>query len=188
MAVGVPGEDIGSAGNAGSVQLFSGSGASLAPGVGLSQDTAGVAGVAETGDLFGDRLTFAPPGLGDSATRLAVSAPREDGSAGDSGSVQVFPVTDLDAETSWSQASAGVPGRVDAGDRFGTALAMISGPTERALIIGVPDDVEHSTGMINIIPFGRGQSPRAWVPGSGGVPGGGSRFGDTLASAGNPGA
>ncbi len=188
MAVGVPGEDIGSAGNAGSVQLFSGSGANLAPGVGLSQDTAGVAGVAETGDLFGDRLAFAPPGLGDSATRLAVSAPREDGSAVDSGSVQVFPVTDLDAETSWSQASAGVPGRVDAGDRFGTGLAMISGPTERALIIGVPDDVEHPTGMINIIPFGRGPSPRAWVPGSGGVPGGGSRFGDSLASAGNPGA
>lgn len=43
-AVGVPGEDIGSATDAGSVQLFSGNGSSLAPGVGLSQNTAGSQG------------------------------------------------------------------------------------------------------------------------------------------------
>jgi hypothetical protein len=60
---------------------------------------------------------FAPPGLGDPATRLAVSAPRENGSHVDSGLVQVFPVTDLDAETTWSRDSTGVPGGVDAGDR-----------------------------------------------------------------------
>lgn len=187
LAVGVPGEDIGSAADAGSVQLFSGNGSSLTPGVGLSQNTAGVTGVAESGDLFGDRLVFAPPGSGDPATRLAVSAPRENGSRADSGLVQVFPVTDLDAETTWSQGSTGVPGGVDPGDRFGAALAFVSGPAERALIVGVPDDVDNPNGMVNVIGVRTG-GHRAWVPGVGGVPSGSSRFGDSLASAGNPGA
>jgi hypothetical protein len=186
LAVGVPGEDIGSATDAGSVQLFSGNGASLTPGVGLSQNTAGVTGVAESGDLFGDRLVFAPPGLGDPVTRLAVSAPRENGSRADSGLVQVFPVTDLDAETTWSQDSIGVPGGVDAGDRFGAALAFVSGQAERALIVGVPDDVDNPNGMVNVIGIRNG-GHRSWVPGVGGVPSGGSRFGDSLASAGNSG-
>ena len=65
LAVGVPGEDVGSAANAGSVQLFSSDESNLAPGVGLTQDTAGVSGVAEPGDLFGDRLAFAAAGLGE---------------------------------------------------------------------------------------------------------------------------
>ena len=186
LAVGVPGEDIGSATDAGSVQLFSGNGSSLTPGVGLSQNTAGVSGVAESGDLFGDRLVFAPPGLGDPATRLAVSAPRENGSRTDSGLVQVFPVTDLDAETTWSQDSTGVPGGVDAGDRFGAALGFVSGQAERALIVGVPADVDNPNGMVNIIAIRNG-GHRSWVPGVGGVPSGGSRFGDSVTSAGNPG-
>ena len=46
LAVGIPGEDVGSASNAGSVQLFTFNGVSLDPGVGLTQDTAGVSGAA----------------------------------------------------------------------------------------------------------------------------------------------
>ena len=78
--------------------------------MGLTQDTAGVGGTAEAGDLFGDRLAFAAPGLGDPTTRLVVGVPAEDGAAADSGMVQVFPVTDLDAEVTYSQNSPGVPG------------------------------------------------------------------------------
>ena len=52
--------------------------------------------------------------------------------------VQVFPVTDLDAETGYTQDSAGVPGTAQAGDQFGRTLAFVSGATERAWIIGVP--------------------------------------------------
>ena len=95
-----PGEGIGSAAGAGAVQLFSSNATTIAPGVSLSQDTAGVTGVAEAGDGFGSTLALIRPGLGDTATRLAVGAPGEDSCAADIGTVQVFPVTDLDAEAS----------------------------------------------------------------------------------------
>ncbi len=182
LAVGVPGEDVGSDSNAGAVQLFSSNNITITPGVGLSQDTAGVSGVTEPGDLFGNQLAFAAPGLGDSATRLAVSVPSEDGAAVNQGAVQVFPITDLDAETSYAQDTAGVPGAVEAGDEFGETLAFVNGASERALIIGVPDDVGNSTGMVNVIPLGGG-APRAWIPGAGGIPSAGaSRFAGTVAS------
>ncbi|GAA2093113.1 hypothetical protein GCM10009841_02540 [Microlunatus panaciterrae] len=187
LAVGVPGEDIGSARNAGSVQLFTATGVplnTLSPRTGLTQNTAGVSGVAESGDLFGDRLAFAPPTTGDRVTRLVVGVPGEDAAAADSGLVQVFPITNLDDETTLRQDSSGVPGAVDAGDRFGASLAVVTGPTEKALLVGVPDDVDHPGGMVNVIPFSGGFERRAWVPGQGGVPAGGSRFGATLASAG----
>ena len=182
LAVGVPGEDVGSDSNAGAVQLFTSNNVTITPGANLTQDTAGVGGAAEPGDLFGDQLAFAAPGLGDVTTRLAVSVPAEDGTATNQGLVQVFPVTDLDAETSYTQDSPGVAGAIEAGDQFGRTLAFVGGATERAWIIGVPDDVGNSVGMVNVIPLGGG-APRAWIPGSGGVPtGGASRFGGTVAS------
>ncbi len=182
LAVGIPGEDIGSDGNAGSVQLASSNGETLIPTVALSQDTAGVSGATESGDGFGDKVAFAAPGLGDGATRLAVAAPGEDGAAPDTGLVQVFPVTDLDDEVTYDQNSSGVPGVAEAGDRFGRALAVVEGATERVLLVGVPDDATNSAGMVDVIPFGGGV-PRAWIPGAGGVPAGNAdRFGASLAS------
>jgi hypothetical protein len=181
LAVGIPGEDVGSQSNAGSVQLFSFNGVDLAPGTGLTQDTAGVDGVAEAGDLFGDDLAFAAPGLTDTVTRLAVGVPGEDGQAIDSGQVQIFRMSNLGAELTYSQSSPGVPGGVDAGDRFGSTVAFVSGAGERAFIVGVPDDVDHGTGMVNVIPMGGG-APRFWAPGTNGVPGGANRFGDALGS------
>ena len=181
LAVGVPGEDVGAAANAGSVQLFSSNESTLTPGAGLTQDTAGVGDVAESGDLFGDRLAFGLLGRPSSSIRLAVSAPAEDGTATDTGLVQVFPITDLDAEVSYSQSTTGIPGAATAGDRFGATLGVVIGAPERAMIVGVPDDQDHSTGMVNVIPFDGG-TPRFWAPGTGGVPVGASRFGDTLGS------
>lgn len=182
LAVGVPGEDVGSDSNAGAVQLFSSNNITITPGTSLTQDTAGVSGAAEPGDLFGNQLAFAAPGLGDPTTRLAVAVPGEDGTVANQGVVQLFPVTDLDAETTYSQDSAGVPGVAQAGDEFGETLAFIHGATERALIVGVPDDVAATTGMVDVIPLGGG-APRAWTPGAGGVPAAGaSRFGGALAS------
>ncbi|HEY5788433.1 MAG TPA: VCBS repeat-containing protein [Microlunatus sp.] len=182
LAVGVPGEDVGSDSNAGAVQLFSSNNVTITTGANLTQDTADVTGVTESGDLFGDQLAFAAPGLGDTTTRLAVSAPSEDGTVANQGMVQVFPITDLDAETSYSQDSAGVPGTAEAGDQFGRTLAFVGGATERAWIIGVPDDVGNSSGMVNVIPLGGG-APRSWAPGVGGIPvGGASRFGGAVAS------
>ena len=57
---------------------------------------------------------------------------------------------------------------------------------ERAVIVGVPDDADKATGMVNVIPFGGGPA-RLWAPGVNGVPGPGSdRFGGALASVNGP--
>jgi FG-GAP repeat len=184
LAVGVPYEDIGSAASAGLVQLFSGNGSTLTAGVGLTQNTAGVFEESETGDLFGERVAWARPWVGDTTTWIAVSAPSEDGIANNTGLVQLFPITDLGAERNFSQSSPGIPGDAQTGERFGSALAVVIGVQERALLVGAPDDVENSTGLVDVIPF-RGGTPRYWRPGVGGVPGAGaSRFGYSLASSG----
>jgi hypothetical protein len=181
LAVGVPGEDIGSDANAGSVQLFTSDAEDIDAGPSLTQDTAGVADTTESGDTFGDKVAWAAPGLGDSVTRLAVSAPNENGAAADSGTVQVFPINNLDAESTYTQNTAGIPGGAEAGDKFGSTLSVVEGAGERVLLVGVPDDVGNSTGMVDVIPFAGG-TPRFWKPGTGGIPGGASRFGDALAS------
>jgi hypothetical protein len=182
LAVGVPGEDVGKDANAGMVQLFTSDGEDLDPTVGLSQDTAGVGDTTESGDEFGDKVAFAAPGLGDTVTRLAVSAPKENGAATDTGLVQVFPVTDLDNEVSWTQGSPNVPGTPQAGEKFGSSLAVVEGAAERVLLVGVPDDVGYNTGMVEVIPFGAGLL-RFWAPGlDGGPAAGAARFGSALAS------
>ena len=129
-------------------------------------------------------MAWARPGLGDTVSRLAVSAPSEDGAADNTGLVQVFPLTNLAAELTYSQSSPGIPGNPEAGDRFGSSLAVVSGAAERALLVGVPDDNGNSTGMVDVIPFGDG-TPRSWRPGTAGIPStavGG--FGYSLASSG----
>jgi hypothetical protein len=184
LAVGVPYEDVGSADSAGLVQVFSGNGSTLTPGVGLTQNTAGVFDESETGDLFGERVAWAGPRSGDSATWLAVSVPSEDGIADNTGLVQLFPMSNLGAERNFSESSPGVPGNAQAGERFGSSLAVVSGAQERVLLIGVPDDVENSTGLVDVIPFGGGTA-RYWRPGVDGVPGAGAnKFGHTLTSSG----
>jgi hypothetical protein len=133
-------------------------------------------------EVIGDKVAWAAPGLGDTATRLAVSATKEDGAANETGMVQVFPINNLGSESTYTQNTAGIPGAAAAADHFGSALAVVEGATERVLSVGVPDDTANATGMVNIIPFGGG-TPRFWKPGTGGVPAGGaSLFGDGLAS------
>ncbi|MCC6495722.1 MAG: hypothetical protein IT193_05635 [Propionibacteriaceae bacterium] len=180
IAVGAPGENIGSDSNAGLVQLFSSDLTDIDPGTALTQDTPGVGDSAQPGDIFGDEVAWVAPGLGDIRTRLAVSAPKENTTAGtDAGMVQVFPTNNLGSEVTWTQGSPGVPGGADDGDRFGETISTIAGATERVLLVGVPDDTANTTGMVDVIPFGGG-TPRFWAPG-GGIPvAGASRFGDSL--------
>ena len=182
IAIGAPGEDVGSDNSAGMVQLFSSELEDVDPGTGLTQDTPGVGDSAQPGDEFGTAVAWIAPGLGDIRTRLAVGAPWENtGSGVDAGMVQVFPTHNLGSEVTWTQATPGVPGGADAGDKFGATLATVAGLGERALLVGVPDDVDNASGMVNVLPFGGG-APRAWVPG-GDIPAdGASRFGDSLAS------
>jgi Domain of unknown function (DUF1929)/FG-GAP repeat len=176
MAVGIPLEDIGSAADAGSVQLFTSTGSTTTPGIGLTQDITNVGDTSEAGDQFGRRVVLAPPGLSDTKTRLAVSAPFEDGTPGaDSGLVQIFPLDDLGAETTYDQTTAG--GAAAANDRFGEGLGFVAGTAERSILVGAPDDAAFTSGVVSVIPLPSG-SPRSWRPGVGGVPSSGAdRFG-----------
>ena len=177
LAVGIPLEDIGTAADAGSVQLFSSNGTTITPGVGLTQDSTGVTGTATAGDRFGRRLVLAPPGLSDTKTRLGVAAPYKDGPAADAGQVQIFPLDDLGAEATYDQNSTGIDGTAAANDHFGEGIGFVAGVAERSILVGVPDDLEFSGGMVNVIPL-TGGSMRSWRPGAGGVPSTGTdRFG-----------
>jgi hypothetical protein len=172
LAVGIPFEAIGTAAKAGSVQLFTSTGTTMTPGTGLTQDTSGVSGTATAGDEFGRRIALAPPGLGDTKTRLAVSAPNKDAGATDGGQVQIFPLDDLGAEVTYDQTAAGAAA---ANDHFGDGLGFAAGAAERSFLVGVPDDGQY--GMVKVIPQPSG-TVRTWTPGTAPAPStGADRFG-----------
>lgn len=181
LAVGVPRENIGSVVDAGQVNVFrSATRTSVASFTAFSQDSTGITGTAETGDFYGAEVAFVETGPGVSETYLVVSAPTEDGDAVDSGAIWRHELDTVANDVTFSQATAGVIGGVDAGDRFGNALAVVIGDSESVILVGVPDDVDNSSGMVNVIPFvGAG---RAWIPGQGGVPAGATSFGAAIGS------
>jgi hypothetical protein len=115
MYIGVPGEDIGSAKNAGYVDQDS---CSSAP-RGYSQNTTGVAGHVEAGDRFGAAL--------DTAAGFAyVGAPGEDvGRHADAGEVDTVGFSCVHAGNckGWTEDTPGVPGQAEKGDHFGASLA-----------------------------------------------------------------
>ena len=129
LAVGVPDENVGAVADAGAVNVLYGS-ASGPVGTGSqqwTQNSSGIAGNAETGDHFGAAVATGDVN-GDGRDDLIVGAPDEDvGALGDAGSVQVLlggptGLTTTGTQT-WHQDSSGVVDTVEAGDRFGAALA-----------------------------------------------------------------
>lgn len=174
-AIGIPREDVGSAANAGSVQLFRG-GSPVNWTTALTQDTAGVAGSAETGDRFGTDVAIA---RGTNA-RLAVGTPSEDiGSIDDAGTAQLFRLDSLANDISYSQNTSGILGAPHTGDAFGSAVGFVDGPGENVLLIGVPLDTTYTRGLVTYVPYPSGD-PRTWNP----VSPNGRAFGSSLASEG----
>jgi hypothetical protein len=121
LAVGAPGENAGAgAVNVlyGSASGLSGSGSQL-----FTQDTPGVVGGAEAGDRFGAAVAagdFDNDGFAD----LAVGVDSEDVDAvGDAGAVTVLYGSASGLSGNGSQLFTQVAGAVEAGDRFGSALA-----------------------------------------------------------------
>ncbi|GAA1719646.1 hypothetical protein GCM10009809_14290 [Isoptericola hypogeus] len=163
LAVGIPREDIGGDADAGWAQVFNASGTSLVPGIALNQDTSGVDGAAEAGDLFGQVVAWVPPTTWDNRSRLAVAVPGEDGTATNTGLVQVVPIFDAADDTGYSQSSPGVPGAPQAGDKFGLAISVITAPGEQALLVGSPTDVGYPDGLVAVIPSDGG-APRGLAP------------------------
>ncbi|MFJ8712617.1 trypsin-like serine protease [Streptomyces violaceus] len=161
LAVGAPGETIGSLAAAGGVALFSHTlnADKLPTGMtGIDQDLDTVEGGAEADDRFGASLALVPYRANGSANGaesiLAVGSPGEDGTqVANAGRVDTFRVT-ASGFTQISgiyQGTSGVPGAIEAGDAFGqslsavnTAPGAVSTAQNTLLAVGVPG--EDSTG------------------------------------------
>jgi FG-GAP repeat len=185
LAVAAPGESLGAGqGSAGVVQvLYGSSGGLTATGSQLwSQDTAGVAGVAEARDGFGGALAtgdFNADGRAD----LAVGVPSENAIAPmvfGTGVVHVLYGSAAGLTTTgsqlWSQDSPGVAGVAEAGDGFGGALAAgdFNADGRGELAVGAFGE-NQGRGVVHVLAGSASgltaTGSQLWSQGSGGVAG-----------------
>ncbi len=162
LAIGVPGENVGSIVNAGAVNVIYGSGAGLtAAGDQIwHQDRASIQGVAEAGDAFGTAVACGNFNL-DQYDDLAIGVPGEDvGGVVDAGAVAIIFGSNAGLTAAgnqlWHQNSGSVANQANAGDRFGAALAAGDFDDDVAddLAIGVPgEDLTSSgnAGAVNVL-------------------------------------
>jgi hypothetical protein len=143
LAVGAPGEDVGSIRDAGIVQVLYGSASGpTARDQIWQQNTKGIKGKAERDDQFG-AVTASGDFDGDGYADLAIGIPAEDlGGEPNAGAVQVLygsPGGLTARDQLWHQGTAGVPGANEAGDLFGLTLAVgdFDGDGRADLSIGV---------------------------------------------------
>ncbi len=123
VLVGAPNEDIGSKQDAGAVWFLRVDDAgAVTTSQSWSQAGAGVPGTAETADHFG-------AAIGSRGSRAVVGVPDEnDGPKADSGMLQVLNRSSSSGRfapgKALTQDSKGVPGKLEAGDRFGAAVVV----------------------------------------------------------------
>ena len=159
VAVGVPGESVGSAAGAGAVAVLHGSAGGLSTRDQLwTQDSAGIPGFSEAQDGWGTALAAGDLD-GDGYGDLAVGAPGEDvGRAGDAGTVTVLyggaGGLGTTRSTLWHQDVPGIAETADIADqdeeedlhrgqdRFGAALAIsdTTGDRRGELVVGAPGE------------------------------------------------
>ncbi|MFD1365343.1 FG-GAP repeat protein [Actinoplanes sichuanensis] len=122
----------------------------------IDQDSPGVPGAAEPGDVFGRSLT-AGDFNGDGRDELVAGAPGEAlGSRYDAGGIVVFPGTAAGVSTVgstwWDQNSPGVPGAAESNDRFGhTLTAGDTGVDGRDELIVASDEGVGSKGWAGAV-------------------------------------
>jgi hypothetical protein len=159
LAIGAPGESFGTLVDAGQVTILYGSASGLqttSPAAqSWYQDTAGVAGTAETGDRFGAALTAADVN-GDGKDDLVIGVPGEDvGSAIDAGMIQILfgSATGLTVtgNTSYHQDTTDVEGTAEGGDQMGVALAggRLNNDSYEDVVVGVPYE-DFSNFLVNM--------------------------------------
>ncbi|MFF7314788.1 trypsin-like serine protease [Streptomyces sp. NPDC008137] len=191
LAVGAPGEAIGSLVAAGGVALFSHTlnADKLPTGVtGIDQDLDTVEGGAEADDRFGASLALvqyrANAAANGTESILAVGSPGEDGSqAANAGRVDTFRLT-ASGFTQISgiyQGTTGVPGATEAGDAFGQSLSAVntapggvSSAQNTLLAVGVPgEDSTGATdgGTVYTFSLTNGAFINTVYPGKFGIPG-----------------
>jgi hypothetical protein len=192
LAIGVPGEDIGTIRDAGGVNVIYGSFQGLTANGNkfLSQNTRGMQGKAKVGDHFGAALA-AGDFNHDGNSDLAVGVPGEDlGATVDVGAVNVLYGSaaglTTQGNTVLEQGVGGMAGTSEAGDQFGATLTTV--PTAfagyDALAIGVPGKDANAvvdSGAVQVV-FG---SINGLTPDAG--PGNQVFHQDTLGMAGNGG-
>lgn len=159
----------------------------------LNQDTAGVRGVAETGDHFGAALAAADVD-GDGRDDLIAGAPGEAiGSRARAGAATLLlggPTGLVDANgearsVAYQQNTPGVPGAAEAGDAFGAAVATgdydHDGRTDIA--VGSPGE-NNGSGGVWTLPAASAAGSYAFTPGRLGLPSPSSalKYGGTLGS------
>ncbi|KAG1648060.1 Integrin alpha-3 [Nymphon striatum] len=148
LAVGAPGEGIGSKAAAGGMHIFYGTTNGLSTGndVFLHQDSKNVAGTAEAGDMMGETLAagdFDADGIDD----LVAGAPGEGiGSKTAAGGIHLLYGSGNGISTAgnvfWHQDTAGIDGSAEPDDRFGAALAVgdFDGSGGDDLAVGAPGE------------------------------------------------
>jgi FG-GAP repeat len=160
LAIGAPGESIGTVANAGSVVVFLGSATGpVATGAAFNQDNAG--DKAEPNDQYGAALA-AGNFFGDAKAELAVGVPGESPGTKTqtAGEVNVgkWGTSGLVAGVVLYQSSTGV-GADETGDRFGAALAAgnVTGDAKDDLVVGSPGEAigdATTTGAVTVHPGG----------------------------------
>ncbi|HMG39645.1 MAG TPA: hypothetical protein VK566_10755, partial [Nitrososphaeraceae archaeon] len=154
LAIGVAGEDVGSIGIAGGVEVIYGSSSGLSATLAhadqfWTQDSTNIDGSAEFSDLFGFSLSsgdFNADGKDD----LAIGIPDEDvGSIGNAGGVEVIygstsglSATLAHADQFWTQDSTNIDNSAETGDNFGISLtaADFNADGKDDLAIGVANE------------------------------------------------
>ncbi len=148
LAVGAPTEALGSRTAVGTVTVFAGStrGVRGDAAVIWHQGTRGVPGVNEAGDGWGAALAIGDL-TGDGRGELLIGTPNESiGGIASVGSVTVLPGTPggptAEAAVLWHQNRRGVPGVNEAGDSWGSSVAVadLDGDGFGDLIVGAPQE------------------------------------------------
>jgi hypothetical protein len=166
LAIGAPGEDVGTLDRGGAVNILPGSAGGLTgPGSQIfTQNSPGVPGGTELGDNLG--LALASDDFNsDSFADLAVGSAEDVGTLEDAGAVNVLPgsaggLTGVGSQ-SFTQNSPGVPGDPQENDGFG-GRALAAGDFDRDsfadLAVGVSEDVDTigGAGTVNILPGSAG--------------------------------